>query len=135
MTTLPQTTAIRLPRQAGSTQLAPSAANGVRTLAVPGMHGGGGGAAAGGMSGSDVWRVIRSHIWLILLMLVVSGVAGYFVNLYLSIHYPRFTAVGYIQVQPIVRNPVDPREQAADPAMLAVEQKTQAQSLLTEALL
>jgi polysaccharide biosynthesis transport protein len=135
MTTLPQTTAIRLPRHAGSTQLAPAGANGVPALAVPGAMHGGGGTAAGAMTGSDVWRVIRSHMWLIILMLAVSAIAGYFVNLYLSLHYPRYTAIGYIQVQPIVRNPVDPREQVADPALLAVEQKTQAQSLLTEALL
>src|SRR5689334_10054473 len=119
MTTLPQTTNVRLPRQAGGIQLA---------------HPGGGLAAAGGggaavPGGNDVWRVIRSHIWLILIVTgVIAPLAGFGVNKFLEIKYPRYTSAGYIQVQPQVNpnkvlNGTDP----ADPANVALEIRTQAQ--------
>src|SRR4051812_4273637 len=98
MTTLPQTTAIRLPRPNGQSQLA-AAGGGQTVLAAPGMHAGGGAGANPGLSGSDVWRIIRGHIWLIVFMLVLSGAAGFGVNQLLAMKYPRFTATGFIQVQ------------------------------------
>ena len=129
MTTLPQTTAIRLPRPAGQMQLA--SANG----GTPMMGSAGGGSAA--MSGGDVWRVIRTNIWLILFMLVFSGGAGWGVNEFLGKKYPHFTTAGYIGVQP---NTIDPlirksNDQGGDPAVVTLEQKTQAALLRSDTLL
>src|SRR5688572_5367168 len=99
MTTLPQTTPLRLPRPAGG---------GAMTIpgGAPAMAGSQMGAAGGGMTAGDVWRVIRSNIWLIILFLIVGGVAGYFVNRHLERYYSRYTATGYIQVN--VKTGFDP---------------------------
>src|SRR4051794_19660422 len=100
MTTLPQTTAIRLPRPAASTQLAP-VSNG-----VPMMVGAGAAGGAAAMSGADMWRVIRSHLWLIISILILSIGGGIGANYLLGKYYARYTAVGYIQVQPTVSKSV-----------------------------
>src|SRR5689334_1315911 len=81
MTTLPTTTPIRLPRPAGATP-----------LALPGtLVGAQGGANAFQMNGADVWRVIRSNIWLILAMLVLSTGAGFVLNWYLNKYHSSYT--------------------------------------------
>jgi len=66
MTTLPTTTPMRLPRPVP--QQTPLALGGP-VAAQPG----------GGfqMTGADVWRVIRSNLWLIVAMLIISGIGGY----------------------------------------------------------
>jgi capsular exopolysaccharide synthesis family protein len=127
MTTLPQTTAIRLPRQAGPMQLAPAGGG------LPSM--GGAGSTAGAMTGSDVLRIVRNNVWLILFMLVFSGGAGYGVHVLLAQKFPRFTATGFIQVTPTTVDPLHPRDQNQDTGILAVEQKTQAAYLKSETLL
>ena len=68
MTTLPQTAPIRLPRAGGpSSQLAlPATAGPLATNPAQSFQ----------MSGGDVWRVIRSNIWLIIIMLLISCGAG-----------------------------------------------------------
>jgi capsular exopolysaccharide synthesis family protein len=50
------------------------------------------------MTGADVWRVIRSNFWLILLMLVLSAVAGYGINWWLAKYHPHYTAEGKLLV-------------------------------------
>ena len=91
MTTLPQMTSLRLPRATGAPAGAP--------MAIPTM--GMGPVAAPKMSGADVWRVIRGNLWLIITMLLVMSVLGYVGNEYYLIkYYPRYTATGWIQVQP-----------------------------------
>jgi capsular exopolysaccharide synthesis family protein len=50
------------------------------------------------MTGADVWRVIRSNFWLILLMLVLSAVGGYGVNWWLAKYHPHYTAEGKLIV-------------------------------------
>lgn len=129
MTTLPQTTNVRLPRpMAGGMQLA--------------QPGGGmtvGGIAAGTQQGaSDAWRVIRSHIWLILIVTcVLAPAAGYGVNFYLAKNFPRYTSSGLIMVQPqqmrgsIIKNEFAP----SDPATTALQIRTQAAILRSESLL
>jgi capsular exopolysaccharide synthesis family protein len=91
MTTLPQTTPLRLPRPSAPAQ-----------LSIPGPIGPGMAAqAATGsqMSGADAWRVLRSHAWLIIIMLILSAGAGYGINTYLKMYYSKYTATGVIQVQ------------------------------------
>ena len=65
MTTLPTTTPIRLPRPAGA---AP--------LALPTTYGGQS-APAVTMTGSDAWRVIRTNLWWIILVVIASAFIGY----------------------------------------------------------
>src|SRR3954452_22317559 len=97
MTTLPQSTPLRLPRPAG----------GAGQIAIPnaGQIGAvtGGGAGGGGgmiqMTAGDVWRVLRTNLWLIASMVIVAGIAGVFINKYLAAHYPRYTASGLIKVE------------------------------------
>ena len=128
MTTLPQTTSVRLPRPAGNGQLAVSSGG------LPALPGGA--APAAGMTANDAWRVIRANAWLIILFLIVSGVAGYFINSYLAAHHPKFTATGYLEVQPLVN--IDPTRGdlgTADVNVTALEQKTQVAALQSEGLL
>ena len=84
MTTLPQTTNVRLPRPA----------SGQMQIAGPG--GGLAAANAGGntqQGASDAWRVIRTHIWLILIVTcIIAPAAGYGVNYYLAKEFPRYTS-------------------------------------------
>lgn len=127
MTTLPQTTAIRLPRQGTQNQLAPQA------QALPVMGGGGG--VSGAMSGSDVWRIIRNNIWLILFMLALSTVAGYFIHYFLAQRFPRYTSSGLIEVRTVMDDPMHPSRTGDDQTLLLIEQKTQAQYLMSESLL
>src|SRR4051794_13159549 len=92
MTTLPQTTNVRLPRpSSGAIQLA-----GQHALAAPRE------AAAQQAGASEVWRIIRSHIWMILIVTcIIAPVAGYGVNYFLGKYYPKYTAVGWIEVKPM----------------------------------
>jgi capsular exopolysaccharide synthesis family protein len=136
MTTLPQTTSIRLPRPSGPGQLAPSS-NGVPALAGGGtIHAPA--TANLGLTGADIWRIIRGHLWLIALTIIVSGVAGYGINYFLAQKYPAYTGAGYIQVQPKTRDIITEKghNDTIDTNLLSIEQKTQAQLLgKSEALL
>jgi polysaccharide biosynthesis transport protein len=88
MTTLPQKAALQLPRPAGASLPVSIAQHGILP---PGV-------AAGGMTGADVWRVIRSNLWLILLLLIVSGGVGYGINYWLNKYHPHYTAEGTVVV-------------------------------------
>jgi len=93
MTTLPQTTPLRLPRPAPSGPLTipggPMAPAGGMVAQVQ---------AGSQMTGADVWRVIRSNLWLIILMLVVGAASGYGLNYWLKQYHSRYTATGLLQV-------------------------------------
>ena len=91
MTTLPQAAALRLPRPAFSNLP-------VAAVPVGGAVGYPQQSAVSAMTGADVWRVIRSNLWLILLMLIVSAAAGYGMNYWLLRYHPRYTAVGRVLV-------------------------------------
>ncbi len=95
MTTLPQTTPLRLPR-----------ASGPSSLVVPSAPAAGGGGPAFQMSAGDVWRVIRSNLWLIVLLVGASAAGGYFLNDYLAKHYSAYSSSGLIRIRPI--QPLDP---------------------------
>lgn len=125
MTTLPQTTPIRLPRPTGPSQ-----------LAVPSYASQGPAAPSFQMSGGDVWRVIRANLWLIILCVVVSGVAGFYTNGYLAQHYSTYTATGLIRILPLQSNdPLHPSNVDQSTATLAIEQKTEASILKSDGLI
>lgn len=134
MTTLPQTTSVRLPRPTGNGSAGPGSAG------VPMVHGGGGGTAHGAgaaaMSAADVWRVVRANALLISLLLVVSAAVGWAVNWYLLTHNPKYTAVGYLEVQPLIQtDPTVLNPTGVDTSTVTLEQKTQVAALTSEGLL
>src|ERR1700723_1953534 len=106
MTTLPQKAGLQLPRPVGASLPVSLAPHGIAPQ----------GAAASAMTGADVWRVIRSNLWLILLMLVVSSIAGYGINYWLNKYHPHYTAEGTVVVdvgdlapnETLMRPPSDP---------------------------
>lgn len=124
MTTLPQTTTVRVPQQA-----APGATP-TGYVPIPSALA----QSAGGfqMTGADVWRIIRSNLWLILLFVMVFGTAGYFLNGLLARKWPSYTAVATLQIlTDRGRNPLVDQENTMVDARVAYEQKTQAY-LLTQ---
>src|SRR5271155_5396360 len=105
MTTLPQTTPIRLPRPAGGSQLA------VPSYTSPAALGSGGFQ----MSGADVWRVIRANLWLVFLLVTACGIGGYFFNGYLEKNYAVYTATGYVRILPLQQiDPLHPTASMVD---------------------
>jgi capsular exopolysaccharide synthesis family protein len=128
MTTLPQTTSIQLPRPVGAT---PIAVPGPVTMSSPTQQ---------GMTGSDVWRVIRSNLWLIIGSVVFAIAAGFALNWLLLTFYARYTAVGYVEVQPgssNVKNVLGnmaPQQTEWGINSLSVELRTQATKLHTDGL-
>lgn len=126
MTTLPQT-GLRLPRGAMP----------VQQLSVPGVPVAfpAQAAAAHQMTGADIWRVIRSHIWLIIAFLAASAVAGFFINMWLLRYHAKYLASGIVQVSPPINtNVLKSDEDRPDIAILFMEQKNNAQLLKNEAL-
>lgn len=127
MTTLPQTSPMRLPRPTPS------------HLAIPSANGHHGpmlaGPSAPGLTGADVWRIIRSNLWLIMGLVIAAGIAGYFINMWLLNRYARYTSTALIRVQ--LENEL-PRIDGAGQTLVAepspqnieLEQQTQA-SMLT----
>jgi succinoglycan biosynthesis transport protein ExoP len=92
MTTLPQTTPMRLPRSGG------------QHVAIPGTGPMGSAQqqhfvpAAPSMTGADVWRVIRANLWLIVSMLIIFGIAGFLLNTYLAAKFPHYQSMGLVKV-------------------------------------
>ena len=93
MTTLPQAAALRLPRPGFSSLPGAVVPVGGALGSVVAPQG-----PASTMTGADVWRVIRTNFWLILLMLMLSAAAGYGANWWLNKYHPKFTAVGKVLV-------------------------------------
>lgn len=141
MTTLPHTS-IRLPRQTPG-QLPGSNGNGHMTLApygpqavFPVAHPGAGGAQ---LTPADVWRVVRSNLWLIILSLVVCTAAGWAVNQYiLKPHYSRYTSTALCRVYTDAQTKrwLNPTSGGDAPGFaIQQEQHTQAGMLRHESLL
>jgi capsular exopolysaccharide synthesis family protein len=87
------------------------------------------------MTGADVWRVIRANIWLILAALVLSVLLGIAANYVLARKFPRYTAIGYVQIQPIRGyNPMLSEQPQLDTAALNIEGRTQSQLLKHDSL-
>lgn len=133
MTTLPQTAALRLPRPPTGSLLPmslPIPPAGM--IAQPGQP-------ASGMSGADVWRVIRSNFWLILLMLVLGSMVGYGAFYWLNKHDPNYTADGTVAVNVTDVNEEGSSLHALDSQSLPLEVQLHAtmlknRHLLTEVL-
>lgn len=126
MTTLQQSPAIRTPRMGNMpTPVATAAA----PTAVP-----------TGMTGSDVVRVLRANIWLILAFLVLSAVAGYGVNSYLAANHPKFTSQGLLEIDmPQTMATMLSRTNPGSTVFMsndatAIEQRTHVQALRAEQL-
>lgn len=133
MTTLPQTTPMRLPRPGGAGQIAIPSAGPVGPLAhAHATHGGG----VIQMTGADVWRVLRTNWWLIGGMVVVAGILGVFVNNYLASNHPRYTASALVTLQlPEETFGQRAEEAQANPASIELEQKTHAGGLTQAGLM
>ncbi|MCC6238930.1 MAG: polysaccharide biosynthesis tyrosine autokinase [Phycisphaerales bacterium] len=125
MTTLPQTTTtMKLPREAG-------VGGGAGLMAPVGLSH----AGASQMTAADVWRVIRSNIWLIVISVAVAGVIGVGLNEVLKRVHPRWTATGVVEINPYAER--DPRQiMATSPSKetILVEQRTQASKMSNEQL-
>lgn len=122
MTTLPQTTGNRPPQP-------------LSTLPTPPMGGPlpMGVVNANAMSASDVWRVIRANLWLIILLAIVGGVGGYALNWWIGRNWPKYTSVGYLQIQQLPNyNPTRADAPERSQTLLQSELKTQAALLTTE---
>ncbi len=127
MTTLPQTTSIRLPRpnQPGTLAMPTQVAGVHPSHAQQGF----------GMTGGDVWRVLRANAWLIIITLIISIGAGIALNFFLAKKFPRYTAIGYVQIQPIRGyNPMQSEQPELDTSVLNIEGRTQAQLLKHDSL-
>ncbi len=125
MTTLPQTTPIRLPRVAGASQLAVPSGTSSAAAAGPAFQ----------MSMGDVWRVLRANLWLIVLLSGAAAAGGYFFNGYLAKHYSAYSTYGLIRIRAI---------QQADPlrgtvgmggADLEIMQRTQSAIIKSDSLI
>ena len=131
MTTLPQTISARSQPPRGVSGL-PAVASPV-LAPVPYTP-----PAAGGLTGADVWRVVRQNLWIFALAAIVSGAIGYGINNYLNDHYQQWTADGYVKVQPPLQLDVNGRlviAQGYTDADLATTMKDQAQRLKSSELL
>jgi len=130
MTTLPQTTAIRLPRPNNGAPM-------VTSTPVAGPHVGPGAVGSGfNMTGADAWRVIRTNLWLIIGVGVLSTMIGVGLYYYLLRKHASYTATGFIQIQPVVAlDLTQDKQPEVNQQALAIEQRTQAQFLTHESLL
>ena len=123
MTTLPQTTPVRVPPGLGT------------GLNFPIGGPPAGAALPGGMSGADVWRVIRGNMWLIILMLIISAGAGYGLHRWLLRYTPKFTAAGLLEIETSrLTNLVGNQVSDMADGRVQVELRTQAQRLQQESL-
>lgn len=93
MTTLPTTTtAVRMPRSGPGSQALAMPQPSVLAPATA--------STGGAMTAGDVVRVLRANFWMILIFLVVSAVLGFLANRWLLSNFPKYTAVGFIKVEP-----------------------------------
>ncbi len=125
MTTLPQTSPMRLPRPASSHLAIPSAGGPMGPVQpVQGQ--------VNSITLQDVWRVIRANLLLIIAFVAVSAVGGYLLNQWLLTHYPRYTSTILISVRSIQDIPYVGDENGgikvsdASPQSTELEQQSQA---------
>src|SRR4051794_33964737 len=97
MTTLPQTAPIRLPRTVTGGQM-PGQLGPIQAQVHP-VFPMGGSAGQSQMGPADVWRVIRSNFWLILITLILFSVGGYLVNRFiLRPYFSRYESAALLRI-------------------------------------
>ena len=119
MTTLPQNTPLRTPRVASGAPLAP-------TVGAP--------ATTNQLTGADVIRILRGHIWLILGSVVLFTIIGFGLNMWLAKYYSRYTAKGLLEVYPERRVALQSDVRLGDPQLILRAQRSQANLLMQELL-
>jgi capsular exopolysaccharide synthesis family protein len=130
MTTLPQTTTVRLPQNA--------------VAGVPGGVYPPGAAinatSAFQMTGADVWRVIRANLWLIIILSLLGGTIGYLGYRWRLATHPSYTATGLLEIRTeILTDPVTDKIRDMSDTRITTLARTQAEMLksadiLSEAL-
>lgn len=130
MTTLPQTAPMRLTRPVSPSQMMmPGPMMPGHPAMVQGQPG------TQGLTGGDVWRVLRANLWLIVIMVMAAAIVGYVVNQYLAQHYSRYTATALMEVKTVGELPVPGAPPgAASPAEIELVQNSQARKLMHETL-
>jgi capsular exopolysaccharide synthesis family protein len=124
MTTLP-TTSIRYPRPAPGVPAVHAPAGPSPLSPQPGAA----------LTTSDVIRVLRSNLWLIILSVIVFGGLGVAANWYLGKYYPKYTARGWVQVSvPAVFDPMGTLRNSGTDTTIAYEQRTQVALLRSDGL-
>jgi capsular exopolysaccharide synthesis family protein len=96
----------------------------------------GGAPPQGGLTGSDIRRVLRGNLPVLAAMIVLSGGVGYVVNSYLAKYYSKYTAKGYCEVKiPLTTDAVLRGGRSGLATQdINIEQRTQVQILRNEAL-
>lgn len=124
MTTLPQTTPVRLPAlmpagpQGPSAQLAP----------VPAAEG-------AQLTGADAWRIIRSHSLLIVFCVALFAIGGYLLNLLWLRYWPTYSAVGMVRLeQRVMIDPLNEKYNTLTRDEMLTELRGQAELFRSEAL-
>ena len=119
MTTLPQTTPLRLPTVAtGAMAPAPVPMGGAFTPAGPQL------------TFSDVMRVIRSNLLMIIILVGLAAVAGFFINRELAKRWPKYTARGLVEIESkILIDPLNTRFEEISDTRLSIEQRKHAELL------
>ncbi len=88
-----------------------------------------------GMTGADIVRVLRGNIFLIGAFLLASLIVGFIANMFLARGFSRFTATGYLQVEPLgANNPLIKGPQYSDATTLLTDLRTQVQLMRSESL-
>jgi capsular exopolysaccharide synthesis family protein len=95
-----------------------------------------GGAPAGiQMSGGDIWRVIRANLWLIMVMLVISGIAGYISFKYLEKHDSVYSTEAKVRMAPLESvDPLHPGPQTLTGDAMEIEKSTEIYRFRNQAL-
>lgn len=119
MTTLPQTTPLRLPTvQTGAVAPVPMPMG--APFAPTGRQ----------MTFNDVMRVIRANMWLIVILVGVSAVAGFFINRELAKRWPKYTATGLVEIETrILIDPLNNEVDEISDTRLSIEQRKHAELL------
>jgi len=123
MTTLPQTTTVRAPQPA-----APG------TPPMLYAHAGAQvGAGAFPMTATDIWRIIRANMWLIIIMVVLSVAAGFLSHVIWMKNWPSYTATGFLKVRrEIMTDAVNEKMRDMSDSALITALRTQSQMLQME---
>lgn len=125
MTTLPQTSTPRVPQP-----LPPG------TPPVVHVPGASAGANAFQLSGADVWRLVRANLWLIIILAILGGAAGFFAHTVWIKYWPWYSSTGLLQVRTQYQKNlmgIQTEKELTDPRVIALL-KTQSQLLQTDAL-